>query len=65
MCKVSDKSEVVGEIIGWFDMELLNDVESITQYRVTKGFVLFSQLEERLSTILSRSTIRSHPLFVK
>ena len=29
MCKVSDKSEMVGEIIGWFDMELptfdLND----------------------------------------
>ena len=23
MCKVSDKSEMVGEIIGWFDMELL------------------------------------------
>ena len=22
MCKVSDKSEMVGEIIGWFDMEL-------------------------------------------
>ena len=22
MCKVSDKSEIVGEIIGWFDMEL-------------------------------------------
>ena len=22
MCKVSDRSEMVGEIIGWFDMEL-------------------------------------------
>ena len=22
VCKVSDKSEMVGEIIGWFDMEL-------------------------------------------
>ena len=22
MCKVSDKSELVGKIIGWFDMEL-------------------------------------------
>ena len=24
MCKVSDKSEIVSEIIGWFDMELPN-----------------------------------------
>ena len=31
VCKVSDKSEMVGEIIGWFDMELPHDkMTSIT-----------------------------------
>ena len=52
MCKVSDKSEMVGEIIGWFDMELphILDVETTSSNEILPLSPLPSILVKNLCT---------------
>ena len=47
MCKVSDKSEMVGEIIGWFDMEFFVIPKIFKNTNIFSGALSFSPLNCR------------------
>ena len=65
MCKVSDKSEMVGEIIGWFHMELPHCANCEEYWKYLHSFTIFhgvvSQEVLRYSHMFSRyRDLKSH-----